>query len=254
MAEAATEERRRAPAPDARNRLAVALDMDDLVEAARMARELRPWFGVAKVGLELFSAAGPDAIIEMNDLGYRVFLDLKLHDIPTTVRKAARVIGAVGASYLTLHGAGGVPMLHAGVEGLADGAERAGLAPPIALAVTVLTSDETAPEHLLTGRVKAALESGCGGLVCGAPDLALVRELAPRLTKVVAGIRPKGAAANDQARTSTPEDAMAAGADLLVIGRAVTHDADPAAAAARVVGSLELERRREPGDAPASPR
>src|SRR5207302_1987989 len=183
MADAATEERRRGATPDARNRLAVALDMDDLVEAARMARELRPWFGVAKVGLELFSAAGPDAIVELNDLGYRVFLDLKLHDIPTTVRKAARVIGAVGASYLTLHGAGGTPMLRGGVEGLAEGAERAGLAAPIALAVTVLTSDETAPEHLLTGRVKAALESGCGGLVCAAADLPLVRELAPRLTK-----------------------------------------------------------------------
>src|SRR5439155_25974203 len=170
------------------------------------------------------------------------------------VRKAARVIGAVGASYLTLHGAGGTPMLRGGVEGLAEGAERAGLAPPIALAVTVLTSDETAPEQLLTGRVKAALESGCGGLVCAAADLPLVRELAPRLTKVVPGIRPTGAAANDQARTSTPEDALAEGADLLVIGRAVTPDADPAAAAARVLGGLTLQRPRDPGDAAAPPR
>src|SRR5260370_3802786 len=135
--------------------------MDDLVEAARMARELRAWFGVAKVGLELFSAAGPDAIVELNDLGYRVFVDLKLHDIPTTVRKAARVIGSVGASYLTLHGAGGVPMLRGGVEGLAEGADRAGLAPPVALAVTLLPRDASPPAPLLPARRKPPLQPRC---------------------------------------------------------------------------------------------
>ena len=104
-------------APSLRSRLALALDVDDAVEAQRLARELKGWFGVAKVGLELFSAAGP-AVVQMliND-GYEVFLDLKMADIPTTVRKAANVLGALGVSYLTLHAFAGPAVLRAGVEG-----------------------------------------------------------------------------------------------------------------------------------------
>jgi orotidine-5'-phosphate decarboxylase len=246
-----TTEQRRASTPDVRNRLAIALDVDDLVEATRIAREVRPWFGVAKVGLELFSASGPDAVVEMANIGYRVFLDLKYHDIPTTVRKAARVVGALGASYLTLHASGGSSMLRAGVEGLAEGAEAADLEAPVALAVTVLTSDDAAPDQVLTNRVKSALESGCGGLVCAATDVQHARRLAPRLVTVVPGIRPPGAAQHDQARASTPEAALAAGADLLVVGRAVTGAPDRAEAAAALVGGLQLERRAG-SEAPAS--
>ena len=240
--------------PDIRNRLAVALDVDDLVEAERMARELRPWFGVAKVGLELFSAAGPDAVLEMSALGYRVFLDLKLHDIPNQVRRSANVIGALGASYLTLHASGGVLMLRAGVEGLDEGARRAGLAAPTALAVTVLTSDPDAPVHVLRKRVQAAVESHCGGLVCAGADVHEVRQLAPRLVTVVPGIRPAGVSDHDQARTSTPQAALDAGADLLVVGRAVTQAPDRAGAAQEMVGGLALERRRGPDDATSAPR
>ena len=112
-----------------RGRLALALDVDDAVEAARLARQLRPWFGVAKVGLELFSAAGPEVVQSLIDNGYDVFLDLKMADIPTTVNRAARVLGALGVSYLTLHAFAGSAVLRAGVEGLAEGAEKAGLAP-----------------------------------------------------------------------------------------------------------------------------
>lgn len=234
---------------DVRNRMAIALDVDDVVEAARIAREVRPWFGVAKVGLELFSAAGPDAVVEMMDAGYRVFLDLKLHDIPTTVRRAAQVIAAVGASYVTMHASGGPAMLRAGVEGLANGAANAGVEAPVALAVTVLTSDGDVPPHVLGVRVRAALEAGCGGIVCACSDLAEAKQLAPRLVAVVPGIRPAGAGRDDQARASTPQAALAAGADLLVIGRAVTAAADRARAAAELVGPLALERRRRPGDA-----
>src|SRR5579859_1875881 len=141
------------PPPPFQDRLALALDVDDLVAATRLARELKPWFGVAKVGLELFSAAGIDAVVSMIEADYRVFLDVKLHDIPTTVERASRVLGAIGVSYLTLHAFGGVPMLRAGVEGLAVGADRAGLEPAIALAVTILTSDAGAPAHILGNRV-----------------------------------------------------------------------------------------------------
>lgn len=225
-------------AESVRSRLALALDLDDLVEAHRTAGDLRPWFGVAKVGLELFSAAGPDAIGAMRDLGYKVFLDLKLFDIPTTVHRAARVLGALGVDYLTLHARGGVDMLTAGVEGLMEGAERAGLPRPTALAVTVLTSDDDAPPHIVPSRVRVALEGGCGGLVLAAADLQTARELAPRLMRVVPGIRLPGGDRHDQSRTASPQDAAANGADLLVVGRAVTAAADRAAAAAAVASAI----------------
>ncbi len=228
----------RPPAAELRSRLALALDVDDMVVALRLARELRPWFGVAKVGLELYTTAGPDAVTALADLGYDVFLDLKMHDIPTTVGRAAAVVGAYGVRYLTLHASGGAPMLRAGVEGLHQGASRAGLELPVALAVTVLTSDASAPSHIVPKRVRVALDAGCGGLVCGAPDVADVRELAPRLLLVVPGTRPPGADAHDQARTDTPAAALAAGADLLVVGRAVTAAPDRAAAASALVESL----------------
>jgi orotidine-5'-phosphate decarboxylase len=221
-----------------RSRLALALDTDDLVRAHRVAAEMRPWFGVAKIGLELFSASGPDAIGAMHDLGYRVFLDLKLFDIHTTVNRACRVLGALGVDYLTLHARGGVDMLRAGVEGLSEGAERAGLPQPVALAVTVLTSDDAAPEHIVPSRVRVALDGGCGGLVLAAADLQTARELAPRLQRVVPGIRLPGAEQHDQARSATPQEAVANGADLLVIGRTVTGAEDPAAAAAAVAAAV----------------
>ena len=221
-----------------RDHLALALDLDDLVEATRLARQLRPCFGVAKVGLELFSAAGPEAVGAMRDLGYDVFLDLKLHDIPTTVGKSARVLGALGVSYLTLHSSGGAPMLQAGVEGLMSGAEAAGLAVPKAIGVTVLTSDADAPPEVLIGRIAAVVEAGCQGFVCSALDVHLAKELAPRLFAIVPGTRPAGADTHDQARVTTLERALADGADLLVIGRIVTHAPDPRAAAERLVSGL----------------
>src|SRR2546430_7282998 len=162
-----------------RDRLALALDVDDLVVATRLARELRPYFGVAKIGLELFSAAGPDSVPALADIGYKVFLDVKLHDIPTTVGKTARVLGGLGVSYLTMHAFGGVPMLRAGVEGLAEGAASGGFETPVALAVTILTSDSGAPPHIFGNRVRTALEARCGGIGCAAADVRGAQEPAP---------------------------------------------------------------------------
>lgn len=228
-----------AEVPDeVRRKLALALDTDDLVEAHRLAVTLRPWFGVAKIGLELFSASGPDAIGSLRDLGYQVFLDLKLFDIPTTVNRSTRVLGALGVEYLTLHAHGGVDMLKAGVEGLYHGADAAGLDTPVALAVTVLTSDDTAPPHIVPNRVRVALEGGCGGLILAAADLQTARELAPRMRRVVPGIRLNGAPTHDQMRSATPQEAAANGADLLVIGRAVTEADDPTAAAAQIASAI----------------
>src|SRR6478752_3338290 len=223
---------------DVRRRLALAVDLDDLVEAHRLAAALRPWFGVVKIGLELYSAAGPDAVGALRDLGYQVFLDLKLFDIPTTINRATRVLGALGVEYLTLHALGGVEMLRAGVEGLNEGAAGADLPIPTALAVTVLTSDGSAPPHIVPNRVRQAVEGGCGGLILAASDLQTARELAPRLKRVVPGIRLAGSDRHDQARAATPQEAVANGADLLVIGRTVTGSADPRAAAAAVAAAV----------------
>jgi orotidine-5'-phosphate decarboxylase len=213
-----------------RDRLALALDVDDLAAAVALADRLHPWFGVVKVGLELFTAAGPAAVEKLVRPDRRVFLDLKLHDIPTTVGKAARQVGRLGVGYVTLHAAGGVDMLRAGVDGLAAGAADAGLDDrPVALGVTVLTSDPDA--SAFPARLDTAVAGGCGGVVCSVRELPAVKDRS-RLLAVVPGIRLPGGATHDQARVGTPADAIAAGADLLVVGRAVTAAPDPEAAAA----------------------
>ncbi len=223
-------------APDeVRQRLCLALATDDLVEARRLARELAPWFGTVKVGLELFASAGPNAVVAMQEQGFDVFVDLKLHDIPSTVHATARVLGSLGVSYSTFHAHGGVDMLRAGVDGLCEGAAAAGAPPPRALAVTVLTSDDTAPPHILPKRIETAVDGGCDGLVCAVADVAEARAMVPKLFVVTTGIRAPGSERHDQRRTATPGEAFAAGADLLVLGRTVTEGGDPAETAAALI-------------------
>ena len=219
---------------DVRSRLAIALDVDDLVEAGRLGRRMLPWFSVAKIGLELFSAAGPEAVGAFVDQGYKVFLDMKLHDIPTTVGRASRVLGSLGVSYVTVHSSGGVDMLSAAVDGLHEGASAAGLCPPAVLAVTVLTSEPNAPRTVLEERLTFASEANCRGVVCAAGDLGQVSRVAPELLTVVPGIRPEGVASHDQGRPATPSTAIQNGAGILVIGRAVTTADEPEVAASAV--------------------
>jgi orotidine-5'-phosphate decarboxylase len=221
-----------------RSRMVLALDVDDLVVARRLARQLQPFFGTMKVGLELYSAAGPEAISLLTGMGVDVFCDIKLLDIPNTVGRAARVFGALGARYLTLHTAGGAPMLRAGVEGLREGAAGADLPEPVAMGVTVLTSEPEASAHLLHQRVAAGLDGGCGGFVCAVPDVETVRQIVPAAVLATPGIRPEGAAIDDQGRVATPREALDAGADLLVVGRPVTRATDPVAAARALVAPL----------------
>ena len=194
-----------------RGKLCVALDVDDLVEAVRLGKALSPWFGVAKVGLELYTAAGTDAIGSLLELGYEVFLDLKMYDIPTTVEKASRVLGALGVTYATYHAQGGIDVLRAGAEGLRGGASDAGLPEPSPLAITVLTSDADAPEHIMPKRVLIAAEAGMAGLVCSANQVKEATHYAPRLLKVTPGIRPEGSDSHDQVRVATPKEALDAG-------------------------------------------
>ncbi len=183
-----------------RRRLCLVLDVDDLVAARRTAGELAPWFSTVKVGLELFTAAGPEAVATFVDDGFDVFCDLKLHDIPNTVGSAARVLGASGARWATVHASGGPAMLRAAVEGMAEGAGRVGAASPGVLGVTVLTSDEVAGRSVLGERCDLAVEAGCAGIVCAAPDLATTAPWADRLVRVVPGIRMPGGDVHDQSR------------------------------------------------------
>jgi orotidine-5'-phosphate decarboxylase len=222
----------------AKDALALALDVDDGDVALALAARLDEWFGVAKVGLELYCAAGPDVVHRLVTTGYEVFLDLKLHDIPTTVRKAACVVGRLGVSYVTVHTAGGAAMLRAAAEGLADGARDAGRRAPIGLGVTVLTSDPTPSEGLLVERVALARDAGLGGVVCAAPDLPIVRRAGAGLVTVVPGTREPTWSRDDQLRVTTPAEAIALGADVLVIGRGVTAAGDPDETARSLVASV----------------
>ena len=221
-----------------RDRLAIALDTGDLSSAVAIAKAVQPHIGIAKVGLQLFSAAGHEAVRAMQEFGMTVFLDVKLHDIPNTVRGASTVLGSLGVKYLTVHAAGGSAMLKAAVDGLNEGAANAGLAAPTVLAVTVLTSDPTASADLLNERLNAALAGGCGGVVCAAVDLPVIRASAPDIITLVPGIRPAGVPTHDQGRVATPAQAIRDGADLLVIGRAVTNSNDPASAAADIAAEV----------------
>lgn len=216
---------------DVRGRLAIALDTPDLATATTLAAAVQPHIGIAKIGLQLWSAAGRDAIAAARDLGLEVFLDVKLHDIPNTVAGAAEVLGAVGARYVTVHAAGGLAMIRAAVDGLAGGASAAGHPTPMVLAVTVLTSQTDAPADLLTQRVAVAIEGGAGGVVCAVSDLPAVTAAGPGLLAVTPGIRPAGVGSHDQVRVAAPAAAIEGGAGLLVLGRAVTAAEDPAAAA-----------------------
>jgi orotidine-5'-phosphate decarboxylase len=219
-------------ADEVRQRLALALDVDDLDEARRMAGALAPWIGVAKVGFELYAAAGPAAVTALRADGFRVFLDAKLHDIPTTVGRASRVLGRLGLGYLNLHAAGGQAMLAAGVEGMAAGAAEAGVEGPLPIAVTVLTSDPDASSF--DARLQVAVAAGCRGVVCSVQELARVHAAAPGFVTIVPGVRLEGSDTDDQARVGRPGAVAAAGADLLVVGRTVTAAASPEDAARRL--------------------
>jgi orotidine-5'-phosphate decarboxylase len=228
-----------------RDRLALALDVGGSDETEVLARRLAPWFGIAKVGLELYAEAGPEMIEWLHGLGFAVFADLKLYDIPNTVERAARALGRRGVDFLNFPAAGGAAMLEAGVTGLAAGARDGGLPSPTALAVTVLTSD--ADVSTFDARLDAAATAGCDGVVCSAHEIATVKEHVPSLSTMVPGIRLPGGSSHDQARVATPGDAIGRGADWLVIGRAVTAAGDPEEAADAITRDVDdaLARRAD---------
>jgi orotidine-5'-phosphate decarboxylase len=223
-----------------RDRLVLALDLDDLTAARALAARLSPWFATVKIGFELYAAAGPAAFDALHADGFRIFADLKLHDIPTTVARAARVHGRRGVELLNFHAAGGTVMLRAGADAYRDGAREAGFAPPVALGVTVLTSEPDA--SAFADRLAACTDAGCDGVVCAAAEVPAAH--AARLRAMVPGIRRAGDASDDQARIATPGDAVGRGADWLVIARTVTNADDPEHAAAAVTAEVDAALAR----------
>lgn len=224
------------PAP-----VAVALDAPDLETAARWAAMVTPHVSTVKVGLELYLRYGPQVVATVRGANrVAVFLDLKLHDIPATVAGAARAVARLRPDVLTVHAAGGPDVVRAVVEAAPD---------TMVAAVTVLTSldDEDLGRIGLSGPVPDAVlrlavlsvEAGAQGLVCSPREVSAVRsEVGRDVTLITPGVRPAGAEAHDQARIATPEEAVLAGADLLVIGRPITRAPDPGAAAAAIAASL----------------
>ena len=225
----------------ARAPLAVALDAPDAETAVLWARAVSPHVAVLKVGLELFCRTGPSILGQVRGDGeVGLFLDLKLHDIPNTVAGAARSVAHLRPTYLTVHATGGPAMVRAAVEA-AEGTTIA--------AVTVLTSaDEQTlaavglagpPLDAVRRLAVLAVEAGAGALVCSPREVAAVRaDVGPDVVLITPGVRPAGAGAQDQVRVATPEQALADGADLLVVGRPITAAADPGAAAAALAAAL----------------
>ncbi|MGH2695385.1 MAG: orotidine-5'-phosphate decarboxylase [Actinomycetota bacterium] len=222
------------------NPLVVAIDTSDLEAAAALSAALAGAVGMVKVGLELFTAAGPSSVSRLTEHA-PVFLDLKLHDIPTTVGRAARNAGRLGAAMLTVHALGGPEMVRAAVDGAAEGAKGVGTAPPQVVAVTVLSSLAEAAGASPASLAFEAVTAGARGAVVSGDDVKDVREaLGQDPLLVVPGIRPSGARSNDHARVLTPSEAMAAGADRLVVGRPITESTDPAAAARAILEEIGL--------------
>jgi orotidine-5'-phosphate decarboxylase len=226
----------------ASDRLVFPLDVPTLADAEALVELLHQEVGVFKVGLELFTVAGPAALRAPHARGRRVFLDLKMHDIPATVERGVAAAARLGAAYLTVHASGGPEMLQAAARA-AHGTQLT------LLAVTMLTSadDHTLSAIGLVGPMtdavsrlaQLAIDNGINGLVCSAAECPrLRRELGEDVILVTPGVRMEGDAVQDQKRVATPAGALAAGADLLVVGRPIRDAASPLMAAGRVVQEI----------------
>jgi orotidine-5'-phosphate decarboxylase len=240
------------PSPAAADpKVIVAVDFADAARALALVDRLAPEACALKVGKELFVGAGPEPVRRMIERGFRVFLDLKFHDIPNTVAQACAAATRLGVWMLNVHASGGRAMLVAAREAVVRTAAERGRPPPILLGVTVLTSLDAgdlaemgfaeAPDGIVLRLARLAAACGLDGVVCSAVEAPLLRSaLGAGFKLVTPGIRPGAAAALDQARVVTPEAAIANGADYLVIGRPITQAADPAAELARINASLKV--------------
>ncbi|MCI3920713.1 orotidine-5'-phosphate decarboxylase [Paenibacillus sp. TRM 82003] len=229
----------------------VGLDVPSAEEALGVTAKLEGIPCWVKVGMELFYAAGPDLVRQLKAQGHSIFLDLKFHDIPNTVRGAARSAARLGVDMFNVHAAGGVAMMRSALEGALEGAAQAGCSLPIVIGVTQLTStsEETMRREIgidapladvVVRYARLAKEAGLHGVVSSAHEAAAVKAACGSdFVTVTPGIRPAGSDVADQARVMTPSEALRAGADYLVIGRPIVKAADPREALAAVVREIE---------------
>jgi orotidine-5'-phosphate decarboxylase len=229
------------PFIDAKDRLIVALDVPSVAEAERLLDGAGEQIRFVKVGLELYTVAGPDVVRRLRARGLRIFLDLKLLDIEETVRRTTSRVADMGAAFLTIHA--NRKALRAAVQG--RGSSNLGL-----LAVTVLTNFDTQDLHdmgiqrsledLVTARAALAADVGCDGVVASGEEPQAIRaKVGPNLLIVTPGVRPRGIGADDHARATTPSQAINAGADYLVVGRPIRDATDPATATADVLQEMQ---------------
>lgn len=233
----------------ARERLIVALDVTGAGEATELVDELGSHVGAFKVGLQLFTAAGPGIVRMISEKGHRVFLDLKFHDIPNTVARASVEAARLGVWMINMHAAGGSEMMRRAVSETKEVCIREGLNVPTIIAVTVLTSFEGSllretgigqdMETQVVRLAKLADAAGLDGVVASAQDAAAIREVETRhLTIVTPGVRPKNATIDDQRRVTTPGEAVASGSDYVVVGRPIISAADRLHAAASIISEI----------------
>jgi orotidine-5'-phosphate decarboxylase len=231
------------------NPIIVALDVPDAKTALALAGELAPVVGAFKIGSELFTSAGPDIVRRIRDTGAAVFLDLKFHDIPNTVAKAVASATRLDVQMLTIHTSGGSEMMRVAEESAQKTAQELGRTPPLVLGVTVLTSSNDATlgevgiSTMMVEQVNRlallAAKSNIRGLVCSPLEIFALRKIIPPAMQLVTpGIRSANAKADDQKRTLSPREAMAAGANWLVIGRPIYAAENPRAAAEEILASL----------------
>jgi orotidine-5'-phosphate decarboxylase len=225
----------------ARDRLILALDVPSSTDADRLLDQVSDQIGFVKIGLELYTAAGPDMIRRVIDRGKRVFLDLKFLDIEETVRRATARVAAMGVEFLTVHA--NRKALGAAVQGRGNSSLKL-------LAVTVLTNFDSqdlrdmgiqhSVQELVSARALLASEVGCDGVVASGEEAGVLRpKVGPRFLIVTPGVRPAGKGVDDHARVTTPTQTIAAGADYLVIGRPIRDASDPAAAAAAILSEMQ---------------
>lgn len=233
-----------------RNPIIIALDLPDARQAVKLARDVAPYVGAFKVGKELFVTAGPDLVRELRATGAQVFLDLKFHDIPNTVARAVSAATRLDVQMLTVHCSGGTAMMRAAEEAAQTTARQLNRPAPLVLGVTVLTSMDTAALAELGGESDPTIQvrrlallaaaSELRGLVCSPLELTTLRPLLPaEMQLVTPGIRTGKEPSDDQKRTLSAHDALAAGASWLVIGRPIYAAPDPAAAARALLASLD---------------
>ena len=251
MSETSGQSAIRNPQSAIRNPLVVALDVDSPAQALALVEQLRGLAGMFKIGKQLFTAAGPDIVRRVVALGERVFLDLKFHDIPNTVAKAGIEAARLGVSIFNVHALGGSQMLRTTAETVGEWATREGAPRPLILGVTVLTSHtqdslrELGIERPLAEQVVHLAQlcdrAGLDGVVASPQEIAPIRAAVqnPSFAILTPGVRPAGAALNDQARVMTPGEAIKTGATWLVVGRPIIAAPDPAQAAQKIVEEIE---------------